>query len=162
MKEYTHVSHGFGPLYDSNSKVLLLGSFPSPKSREQAFYYGHPLNRFWKVMAIILNEDIPNTIEEKRKMMLKHNIALWDAIEECDIIGASDISIKNIIPTDIPSLLKKTKITRIYCLGKTSYKYYEKFNYPKTNIHAICLSSTSPANCAKSLEDLVLEFSEII
>ena len=94
IDKYEHVVHGFGPLYDSESRILMLGSIPSPKSREQAFYYGHPQNRFWKVMANVLGEDVPKTIEEKKQMMHVHHIALWDSLEECDICGASDSSIK--------------------------------------------------------------------
>lgn len=161
MNKLQHVKHGFGPLYDENSEVLILGSFPSPKSREINFYYGHPQNRFWKVMAQVLESEVPNTIEEKRKMMLDNHIALWDVIEECDICGASDASIDNVIPTDTVSILNKTKIKDIYCLGKISYRYYQKYSYPITNIKAILLPSTSPANCAKKLDDLIQEFKVI-
>ena len=160
--EYTHVTHEFGPLYDADCEVLILGSIPSPKSREQAFYYGHPQNRFWKVMAAVVGEPVPQTIEEKRRMMLKHHIAMWDALEACDIRGASDSSIKNPVPTDIPGLLAKTRITRIYATGATAYKYYQKFNAPRTGIDAVRLPSTSPANCAVSQEELVEAYRVIL
>lgn len=153
--EYTHVTHEFEALYDKDCKVLILGSIPSPKSREQAFYYGHPQNRFWKVMATVLGEKEPQTIEDKTKMMLENHIALWDSLEECDIKGAGDSSIKNPVPTDIPKLIKKTKIKAIFCTGTASYNYYQKLNMPHTGIEAVKLPSTSPANCSVSFEKLV-------
>ena len=163
MAELTHVDHrAFGPLYDADSVVMVLGSIPSPKSREMKFYYGHPQNRFWRVMATVLAETLPESVEEKSAMMRRHHIALWDALSECDIVGASDASIRNPVPTDIEGLLKKTKITRIFCTGASSYKYYEKYQYPRTGIHAVKLSSTSPANCAVSFERLVTEYQQII
>ena len=99
-KQYTHIIHPFPPLYDSESEILILGSFPSVKSREQKFFYGHKQNRFWKVMAAVLETAVPETIEEKKKMLYRHHIALWDSIYSCDIIGSSDSSIKNAVPTD--------------------------------------------------------------
>ena len=163
MAELTHVDHSaFGPLYAADSEVLVLGSIPSPKSREMKFYYGHPQTRFWRVMATVLAETLPESVEEKAAMMRRHHIALWDALSECDIVGASDASIRNPVPTDIEGLLKKTKITRIFCTGASSYKYYEKYQYPRTGIHAVKLSSTSPANCAVSFERLVTEYQQII
>ena len=160
--EYTHVTHEFLPLYDSNSKILILGSIPSPKSREQAFYYGHPQNRFWKVMAKVLCEKEPETVDEKKVLMLSHNIALWDALEECDIAGASDSSIRNPVPTDIKWLIDRTRIRSIFTTGKTAYRYYTLLNYPKTKIEAKALPSTSPANCRISFDDLVEAYSEIL
>ena len=157
-KIYTHVTHEFDPLFDADCTTLILGSIPSPKSREQAFYYGHPQNRFWKVMAACLKSDIPVTIEEKKQLMLKNHIALWDALEACDICGASDSSIRNPVPTDIPWILNHTKIERIFATGATAYKYYQKYNYPKTGIKAVRLPSTSPANAAVSLEKLIEEY----
>lgn len=160
--EYTHVTHEFPPLYDKNSKILILGSVPSPKSREQGFYYGHPNNRFWKVMAAVLGASVPETVEDKKVLMLSHQIALWDSIEECDIIGASDSSVRNPVPTDIPFLLERTEIEKIYTTGNASYKYYTMFNYPKTGIAAVKLPSTSPANCAVSFEKLIEAYRVII
>ena len=158
MAELTHVTHEFPPLFDADSEVLILGSIPSPRSREQGFYYGHPQNRFWKVMAAVLEEPLPETIDEKKAMLLKHHIALWDSLEECDIAGASDSSIKNPVPTDIPALLKKTKIQKIFTTGAAAQKYYDKFQLPLTGIPSVKLPSTSPANCAVKLETLTGEY----
>lgn len=152
--EYIHVTHEFPPLWDENCTLLILGSIPSPKSRAQAFYYGHPQNRFWKVMATVLNSPVPETIEEKKLLMLKNQIALWDSLEECDIKGAGDSSIKNPVPTDIPALIGKTRIEKVYATGSAAYDYYMKLNYPRTGIEAVKLPSTSPANCAVSFERL--------
>ena len=160
-EKYIHVTHEFPPLYDADCEILILGSIPSPKSREQAFYYGHPQNRFWKVMAAVLGAAVPETVEDKTRMMLSRHIALWDALEECDICGASDSSIRNPVPTDIPGILKKTKICRIYATGATAHKYYQKYNCPRTGIEAVKLPSTSPANAACSLEKLIEAYREI-
>ncbi len=151
----TRVTHEFPALFDENSEVLLLGSIPSPKSREQGFYYGHPQNRFWKVLASVLNEPLPATIDEKRAMLLKHHIALWDVLDSCTIIGASDTSIEDVVPNDIASLLAKTKIKRIFCTGATAHKLYEKYCEKATGIKAVKLPPTSPANCAVKFEKLV-------
>ena len=161
MAELTHVTHEFPPLFDADSEVLILGSIPSPISRKQGFYYGHPQNRFWKVMAAVLEEPLPETIDEKKAMLLKHHIALWDSLQECDIAGASDSSIKNPVPTDIPALLKKTKIQKIFTTGAAAQKYYDKYQFPLTGIPAVKLPSTSPANCAVKTETLVKEYSAI-
>ena len=159
MKEI--ITHPFPPVYDGSSRVLILGSFPSVKSREQRFFYGHPQNRFWRVMAAVLGEPVPETVGEKTKLMLSHHIALWDALEECDICGASDSSIRNPVPTDIPGLLQKTRIRRIYATGATAHKYYQKYNFPRTGIEAVKLPSTSPANAACSPEKLIEAYREI-
>ena len=158
----TFVSHEFPALFDENSEELMLGSIPSPKSREQGFYYGHPQNRFWKVLAQVLNEPLPTTIDEKRAMLLKHHIALWDVLDSCTIIGASDTSIEDVVPNDIASLIAKTKIKRIFCTGATAYKLYEKYCETATEIKAVKLPSTSPANCAVSIEKLVEEYKKIL
>ena len=150
-----HVTHEFPPLFNRECEILIIGSIPSPKSRQQGFYYGHPQNRFWKVMAEVLEEPVPVSVEEKKEMMLSHRIALWDALVECDIEGASDSSIRNPVPADIPWLISETKIGRILATGQTAYKYYQKYHYPLTGIQAVRLPSTSPANCAVSLEELV-------
>ena len=162
MGEYSHISHEFMPVYDEESKVLILGSFPSVKSREQGFYYGHPQNRFWKVMAVLCNESVPETIEEKKKMLLKHNIAIWDVIDSCDIIGSSDSSIKNVVPADIAGLLQKTKIERIFANGKTAEKLYNKYVKEQTGKEITVLPSTSPANAAFSFDKLVEDWREEI
>lgn len=155
MGEYSHISHTFMPVYDENSELLILGSFPSVKSREQGFYYGHPQNRFWKVLAAVCGCEVPRTMEEKKSMLLKNHIAIWDVIDSCDIIGSSDSSIKNVVPADIAGILPKTKITRIFANGKTAGKLYEKFSRESTGMVATVLPSTSPANAAFSLERLV-------
>ena len=105
-----HVTHTFEPVYNGESRVLVLGTFPSVKSRESAFYYGHPQNRFWKVTAAIVKEKVPVSIEEKKSMLLKHGIAIWDVISSCDIKGSSDSSIKSVVPNDVGGLLGKSKI----------------------------------------------------
>ena len=158
MEEYQNISHTFSPVYDEQSEILILGSFPSVKSREQGFYYGHSQNRFWKVMASICKQEVPNTIEEKKEMLLKNHIAIWDVIDSCDIIGSSDSSIKNVIPADIVGLLTKTKIRKIFANGKTAGKLYEKFSKEKTGLEITVLPSKSPANAMFSLERLITEW----
>ena len=162
MAEYEHVKHTFEPVYDENSKILILGSLPSVKSREQGFYYGHPQNRFWKVVAGLLKWEEPVTIEEKKKMLLENNIAIWDVLESCDIIGSSDSSIKNPVAADIPGLLKKTKIEKIYVNGTTAGKYYKKYVLPFTGIEAVILQSTSPLNCRYNLEKMMENWEKIL
>ena len=152
---YTHVSHEFEPVFDENSKVLILGTFPSVKSRENQFYYGHPQNRFWKVIARLTESEVPQTIEEKKKLLLEHGIAIWDVIESCDIIGSSDSSIKNVVPADIGKVLAHSNIRNIYANGGTAKRLYEKYSRQKTGREIIGLPSTSPANAAYSLERLL-------
>lgn len=162
MAEYEHVKHTFEPVYDENSRILILGSLPSVKSREQGFYYGHPQNRFWKVLARLLEWEEPATIEEKKAMLLKNKIAIWDVLESCDIKGSSDSSIKNAVAADIPGLLKKTKIEKIYVNGTTAGKYYKKYIWPLTGVEAIVLQSTSPLNCRYDMEKLTENWSVIL
>ena len=162
MGEYQHISHTFSPVYDSESEILILGSFPSVKSREQGFYYGHSQNRFWKVIASICKQEIPKTIEEKKELLLANHIAIWDVIDSCDIIGSSDSSIKNVVPADIAGLLVKTNIQRIFANGKTAGKLYEKFSKESTEMEITILPSTSPANAAFSLERLIICWKEMI
>lgn len=154
MKEYEHIVHPFPALYDGKCEILILGSLPSVKSREQCFFYGHPQNRFWKVMAAVLNEKVPSTIEEKKCLLLKHHVALWDAIYSCDISGSSDSSIKNVVPTDLTSIVRNSNIKRVFCNGATSGKYYKKYQQNVLGIEAEVLPSTSPANAAYSLQCL--------
>ncbi len=155
------ITHPIPPVYDENSKVLILGSFPSVKSREACFFYGHPQNRFWKLMASIFEDDLPETIDEKKAFLLRHNIAVWDVIKSCDITGSSDSSIKNVVPNDLSTILNNANIVNIYVNGKTAYKYYEKYTKPLINREAICLPSTSPANAAWNLERLKEEWKVI-
>lgn len=155
MPEYEHICHTFKPVYDEKSKILILGSLPSVKSRETGFYYGHPQNRFWKVLAAILSCSVPVTIEEKKEMLLAHHIAVWDVIESCDIIGSSDSSIKNVVPADIGTVLQKTAVRKIFANGKKAESLYRQYIFPKTKVSVTALPSTSPANAACSLEKLV-------
>lgn len=152
------IYHEFGPVYDSKSKILLLGSFPSVKSRKEQFYYAHPQNRFWKVMSIIFNEEIT----DKKQFLLNKNIALWDVIESCEINGSSDASIKNVIPNDISLIINNSEVKYIFVLGKKAYDMYYKYIFNKVKKDAILLPSTSPANAIKNLDELVKEFSIII
>ena len=147
--------HTFLPVYDEHSKILILGSFPSVKSREAGFYYSHPQNRFWKVIAELTEECTPVTVEEKKKMLLKHKIAIWDVIKNCEITGSSDSSIKKVVPADIGSILKKSNIEKIYANGGKAHELYMKYIYKDTKKDIIKLPSTSPANAAYSLERLL-------
>ncbi len=164
MGEYQHITHTFQPVYDEHSKILILGSFPSVKSREEGFYYGHPRNRFWQVMATICNCPVPHTIEEKKSMLLTNDIAIWDVIDSCDIIGSSDSSIRNVVPADIAGLVKKTQITKIFLNGQTAGKLYRKYIEPNLAfpITAEVLPSTSPANAASSTDTLIKVWGETI
>lgn len=158
----THVTHEFPALYDRESRVLLLGSIPSPKSREMAFYYGHPQNRFWKVMAAVLGESVPETIAQKKATLKKHHVALWDVLDSCTIVGASDTSIEDPVVNNIKDLVKKSKVTRIFCTGATAHKLYQKLCAKDVGIDAVKLPSTSPANCAVSLEKLVEAYKKVL
>lgn len=151
----TFVTHEFPAVYDRNSRVLLLGSIPSPKSREVGFYYGHSQNRFWKVLAQVLGEPVPETIPQKKAMLKKHHVALWDVLESCTIVGASDTSIEDVVPNKIGELVKRSKVSRIFCTGATAHKLYQKYCAKDVGIDAERLPSTSPANCAVSIEKLV-------
>lgn len=153
--------HNIEPVYDNDSKVLILGSFPSVKSREQQFFYGHPSNRFWRVMSIVTGQELPKTIDEKRDFLLKSHIAVWDVIKSCDIVGSGDSSIKNVVANDISAILNTAEISRIFCNGKTSYKLYHKLIEPYTGVEAIALPSTSPANAQFSVQRLVSEWNII-
>lgn len=159
---YQHVEHTFAPVYDEWSSILILGTFPSVKSREQNFYYGHPQNRFWKVLARLTGEELPGTVEEKKAMLLKHHIAVWDVVQSCDIIGSSDSSIKNVVPADIPGILKGSRITRIFANGEKAYKLYRKYSEEKTGIKAVKLPSSSPANAVFSLDRLAETWGALI
>ncbi len=155
MGTYQKVRHEFDPVYDENSRILILGSFPSVKSREQQFYYGHPQNRFWKVTAAVAGAPVPQNIGEKRQMLLKYGIALWDVIAECEIIGSSDSSIRNVKPTRLELILEHAEIQQIYANGNTAKKLYERFQRAGCGREIVGLPSTSPANAAFSLERLL-------
>lgn len=154
--------HTFDPVYDENSRVLILGSFPSVKSREQGFYYANPQNRFWRVIADITGEEPPQTVEDKKSLLLRRNIALWDVAYCCEVDGSSDSSMRNVRPNDIAALLENTQITRIFANGKTAAKLYEKLVAPKTGLPITCLPSTSPANAAFSRERLREEWKAVV
>ncbi|MCI8466660.1 MAG: DNA-deoxyinosine glycosylase [Bacilli bacterium] len=154
-----HVTHDdVKPVYNEHSQILILGSMPSKKSREAKFYYAHPQNRFWRILAKLFQE----SIVDKRNFVLKHNIALWDVISACDIEASSDASIKNVIPNDLTKILNISPIKAIFTNGKTAEKYYQKYIYPLTKISSICLPSTSPANCRIKEEQLIEEWSTIL
>lgn len=150
-----HVKHTFEPVFDEKSRVLILGTFPSVKSRENAFYYGHPQNRFWKVLAALVEEETPSSIGEKKAMLLRHGIAIWDVISSCDIEGSSDSSIKNVTANDIAGLLAASHIQKIYGNGDKACRLYDKFCKEKAGKEIIRLPSTSPANAAFSMEKLL-------
>lgn len=161
------VIHPLEPIYDNNSKVLILGSMPSVKSREVGFYYGHPKNRFWKTLEKVYNEKIGKTKEEKMEFLKRHHIALFDVLKSCDIDSSKDQSIKNPVPNDFTEILKNTKIKVIFTTGKKAYQLYQKYCYKKTGIEAIYLPSTSPCNCPKGIEEklendykILLEYTE--
>lgn len=152
-------THPIAPIYDNNSKILILGSFPSQKSREQMFFYGHPQNRFWRVLSAVLGDETPSTVDEKRRFLLAHGIAVWDVIASCDIVGSSDSSIKNVVPNNLDRILLCADIKAIFVIGITAEKYYNKYIRDKIGREAICLPSTSPANAAYSIERLTQAWS---
>ena len=155
------IHHPFPPLYDAQSEILILGSFPSVKSREQQFFYGHPQNRFWRVTAAVCGDEIPVTVAEKRAFLLRHHIALWDVIASCEITGSSDSSIRNVVPNDLTPILAAADIRQIYVNGGTAAKYYDRCQKPVLHRDAIRLPSTSPANAACSLDRLIGAWTQI-
>ena len=148
------IIHPIKPVYDKDSRVLILGSFPSVKSREEGFFYGHPQNRFWKVTSRVFDEDLPLTVDEKKAFLLKNHIALWDVIGSCEITGSSDSSIRNVTVNDISLILKTADIKAIYLNGGKAYQLYQKYLFPSLGREGILLPSTSPANAAWNLEKL--------
>lgn len=142
--------------------MLILGSFPSVKSRESQFYYGHPQNRFWKVIAALTHEPLPETVEDKKRVLLDHGIAVWDVIGSCKIIGSSDSSIKDVKVNDLSGILKTVPDIRIFANGSKSYELYIKYAYPETGREIVKLPSTSPANAAWSLERLCVEWCRLL
>ena len=156
------IDHPFGPLFSESSRVLILGSFPSVKSREQQFFYGHPQNRFWKVVAALYHREVPVSIPEKRALILENGLALWDSIAGCVITGSSDASIRDVRANDLSVILDHSPIRRIYCNGKTSWQLYEKLIRPQTGREALCLPSTSPANAQWTLPKLIEAWSVIL
>ena len=156
-----YLQHPFEPLFNENSHVLILGSFPSVKSREKNFFYGHPQNRFWKVIAAVFDQPVPQNIEEKKQLILTNGLALWDSIASCEITGSSDASIRNARANDIDIILGNSSIERIYCNGRKSHELYCRYIEAQTGREAICLPSTSPANAQWSLERLIEAWSVI-
>ena len=149
------ITHPIPPIFDENSKILILGSFPSVRSREEGFFYGHPQNRFWKVTSAVFGEETPCTVPEKKAFLLREHIALWDVIGSCDIKGSADSTISKVSANDLSGILKVADIRQIYVNGQTAYKYYRKYSEKETGRPAVCLPSTSPANAAWSLERLI-------
>lgn len=149
------MQHPIAPLYDDKSTILILGSFPSVKSREIGFFYGHPQNRFWRVLSAVFEEVTPQTIPEKRAFLARNGVALWDVIQSCDIVGSSDSSIRNVIPNDLSPILSHGQIRQIYVNGKKAMSLYQRYIEPQIGCAACCLPSTSPANASWSLERLI-------
>ena len=162
MSEAIRIEHEIAPVYDSDSRILILGSFPSVKSRENHFFYGHPQNRFWKVLAALTDSALPQTIDEKKDLLLSNHIAVWDVIASCEITGSSDSSIRNVIPADLTCITSSAPIRRIFTNGATSDKLYRRYCLSRTQMDAIRLPSTSPANAAWSFERLLTEWKQIL
>ena len=155
------IEHPFGPLYNQHSRILILGSFPSVRSREQQFFYGHPQNRFWKVIAALYGQETPATIPEKKELILGHGLALWDSIASCVITGSSDASIRDVRANNLRIILDSSPIERIFCNGRKSYEMYQKYIQNDIQREAVCLPSTSPANAQFSLDRLIAAWAVI-
>lgn len=154
--------HNILPLYDEKSHVLILGSFPSVKSREAAFFYAHPQNRFWPTLAAVLGEETPKTVKEKKAMALRRGVAMWDTIGSCEIVGSSDASITNVVPNDLRVILETADIQAIFCNGGTSYASYNKYCRAMTGREAAELPSTSPANARWTQDKLLHAWREAL
>lgn len=154
MKTYEKITHTFDPVFDAQSRILILGTFPSVKSRENQFYYGHPQNRFWKLLARLTDEPVPTSVPEKKAFLLRHGIALWDVIAECEIIGSSDSSIRNVRANDMSVILDHAPVREIYANGAKAYELYMKYCYPAIGREITKLPSTSPANAAYQMNRL--------
>ena len=148
------IEHPIPPTWDRDSEILILGSFPSVKSREIGYFCGHPQNRYWRVLAVVFEDVCPATNEEKRAYLLRHHVAAWDVIASCEIAGSSDSSIRNVTANDLSIILEGADIRQIYCNGQTSYRLYNRYLLPVTNRPAVCLPSTSPANASWNMERL--------
>jgi len=155
------ILHPISPTWNTESNILILGSFPSVKSREIQYFYGHPQNRFWKVLAAVYGEAVPFGTENRQSFLLRNHVAVWDVIASCEIIGSSDSSIRNVIPNDLSLILNGAEIRRIFCNGQTAFRLYNRYVLPTVQREAFCLPSTSPANAARSLNDLVDAWSVI-
>lgn len=144
----------FEPVFGPASRALILGSWPSPESWRQGFYYGHPRNRFWPLLARLCGAETPQTVEQKRALILQNGLALWDVLESCTVTGASDASIKDPVPVDLAALLEKAPVEAVFCNGAAAFRLYEKMLRPVCGIAAVRLPSTSPANAAFGMEKL--------
>lgn len=164
MADYQRISHGFEPVFDARSRVLVLGSFPSVLSRENRFYYGNPRNRFWRVMADVLGEAEPaaDDLAGKRALLLRHGVALWDVVESCEVRGSSDASIRSVIPSDVARITDVAPIRAVLCNGGTAARLYRRWLEPVTGLPAVTLPSTSPANAAWSLPRLTERWREVL
>lgn len=162
MTERKMIVHPFPPLYNADSRILILGSFPSEKSREAMFFYGHPQNRFWPLMAWLFNESAPCTIEEKRSLALRRGFALWDSIHSCTITGSADSSVRDVEPNDLSVILDNSRVEAIFCNGALSHRMYMKHIFPTTGIEAVRLPSTSPANAAFNMDRLADKWGAIL
>lgn len=157
-----HITHTIAPLYDAACRVLLLGTMPSPKSRESGYPYAHPQNRFWRVLAAVFGSAVPTTGEQRQALLLGNHVALWDVLYSCDIRGASDMSIQNPVPNDLGVILRAAPIQAVFTTGSKAYSLYTKLQLPQTGIPAVRLPSTSPANCAVSFEALCEAYAQIL
>ncbi len=162
MNEHNYVSHAFAPVYNEHSRVLVLGTMPSPGSRKQGFYYSHPQNRFWKTLSAILSEELPKTAQQKRELVLAHRIALWDVLKSCEITGASDASIKNPVSNDLSIILNTADIRAIFATGRKAEQLYTRLCLPHTGIPIVYLPSTSPAHRLYSDEQLAEKYAVIL
>lgn len=162
MNERQHLSHGFGPCFDQNSEILILGSFPSVLSREQGFYYGNPRNRFWAVLEFLFHEAVPLDVEGRKSYCKRHKVALYDVIESCDIVGSKDDSIENVVPSDISSIVSASKIHTIVLNGNAAKRYFLTFQTDFDHLRILFMPSTSPANAAWNLERLIQKWKSIL
>ncbi len=155
------IHHPIDPVWDKDSRILILGSFPSVKSREQMFFFGHPQNRFWRVLSAVVEDTCPQTIEEKRSFLLRHHIAVWDVVASCEIEGSADSTMKHVSVNDLTPILNGADIRQIYVNGKTAQKYYIKYTQSRIGREAVVLPSTSPANASWGLDRLIEAWREI-
>ncbi len=147
--------HTIDPIFGQNSRILILGTFPSVKSREQQFFYGHPQNRFWRVLAGIFASAVPTDITEKKALLLNNGLALWDVIAACEIEGSEDASIRAVVPNDLSRIIQHAKIHHVVTNGGTADRLYRRFCLAQTGIKAVNLPSTSPANARCSFDELL-------
>ncbi|MBG9980367.1 DNA-deoxyinosine glycosylase [Facklamia lactis] len=162
LTQHQRIVHPLKPLFQTDSKILILGSFPSVKTREYGFFYGHPQNRFWPLMEVLFQESLSTDIQERKEFLLRHQLAVYDSIYQCDIIGSSDASIQNVKPSDLKLIFQTANIQQVFCNGGTSYKYYQKYHADEFGLPGIQLPSTSPANARYRLEHLVEKWKVIL